>query len=422
MKIKEVINYKIKVKNINKNKALMILIVFFIIMLGLTLLSRFSDSLTIPLVTTAKITSQTVSKDIEVSGVIMQTKDINIDVVEGLTIENVNVNIGSNIKAGDTLVQFNLEEINKKLNEINKQINDNNKGYSRAVEDYNMAKSKLEKEINSLKSEVDSLKSELDSAQDPTERNQLKAQYDEKLKTYNEAVNTKDETLLSSKRAIEDNEVGNKNDILNEQVTLLNTIKEKEGKLISDKDGYVTNVIAKAGEKTAGGSIISMADSSSDYKFTAQITKDQKKKLDLEKKVSVSCDGKEVIENLKIDSISINSENKEMYDLVVNVPAKNAIVGNNAVLKVDNDDSSAEACIPVEALHNEDNKYYVLVISKRDTVLGSEDYAMRVDLDIKDKDDRYVAIEPMLLSSEQEIIVDSNKSIKEGDRVRKETK
>ena len=55
-------------------------------------------------------------------------------------------------------------------------------------------------------------------------------------------------------------------------------------------------------------------------------------------------------------------------------------------------------------------------------MLGSEDYAMRVDLDIKDKDDRYVAIEPMLLSSEQEIIVDSNKSIKEGDRVRKETK
>ena len=424
MKIKEIINYRVKVKNINKNKALMILIVFFIIMFGLTLLSRFSDSLTIPLVTTEKVSSQSINKNVQVDGAIMESKEINIEAVEGLTVDSVNVNIGSNVKAGDILVQFNLEEITNKLNEINKEINDNNKAYTRAVEDYNVAKSKLEKDINILKSDVDSLKSALDSAEDPTERNELKTQYDAKVKEYNEAINSKEETLLTNKRAIEDSEVGNKNDTLNEQAKSLSAIKEKEGKLISDKDGYITNIIAKAGEKTTGGAIISMADNSSDYKFTAQISKDQKKKIRLGQKVSLSLTSSEMelIENLEINSISVNTEDKEMYDVVVNVPSGKANVGDTATLKVENDDSNTALCVPVEALHYENNRYYVLVMSERDTVLGSEEYAMKVDLQIKDKDDKYAALKDFSLSSDQEVIVSSNKSIKEGDRVRKETR
>ena len=45
-----------------------------------------------------------------------------------------------------------------------------------------------------------------------------------------------------------------------------------------------------------------------------------------------------------------------------------------------------------------------------------------MNLDIKDKDDKYAAIEDYEISPDQDIITESNKVFKEGDRVRKESK
>ena len=127
MKLQEIINYKIKAKNVNKNKALKILIYFFIVMFALTLLSRFSDSLTIPRIKTAKVSGQTINHNVEVSGEIVETKELNIDLLGELKIDSVNVTKGSKVKAGDILIQLNLNDINEKITELQKEINESSK-------------------------------------------------------------------------------------------------------------------------------------------------------------------------------------------------------------------------------------------------------------------------------------------------------
>ena len=378
MKIQEIINYKIKVKNVNKNKALKILIYFFIVMFALTLLSRFSDSLTIPRVKTVKASGQTINHNVKVSGEIVESKELNIDVVAELKVESVNVQQGSKVKKGDTLIQLNLDEINTKIAEIQNQINDTTKAYTRAVEDYNLAKEKSDNNINRLYNEKNSLESRLNSTTDSAEQQEVKAEYDAKVSEYNEAVNSKEESLLTLKRAIEDAAVGNKNDKLNESLNELNKIKENKGAVIAEKDGYITNVVVKPGDVTVDGTAISMADESSDYKFTSQITKEQKKYLKVGQEVELQLDSDYgYISGLTIDAISVNAENKEVYDIVVSVPSSEATIGENATLNVVNDESNTRMCIPVEALNKDGNQYFIYVVSERDTILGTEKFAMR---------------------------------------------
>ena len=55
---------------------------------------------------------------------------------------------------------------------------------------------------------------------------------------------------------------------------------------------------------------------------------------------------------------------------------------------------------------------------QKDTVLGTEWFAERVDVTIKEKNELYAALAEGALDDEAQVILSSNKSIKAGDRVR----
>ena len=105
MKIKEIIKYQWKSKE-NKTlqqKALKILGYFLVLMFILTILSRFADSLLIPIVKTETSKGMTITHEVEANGSIIQNREEGIDVIENLKVSYVNVYPGSEIKEGDTL-------------------------------------------------------------------------------------------------------------------------------------------------------------------------------------------------------------------------------------------------------------------------------------------------------------------------------
>ena len=74
MSIKSIVNYQWK-KKVNKTlqeKALKALLYFFILMLCFTLLSRFADSLLIPIVKTETSKAMTITHEVEANGSIIQ--------------------------------------------------------------------------------------------------------------------------------------------------------------------------------------------------------------------------------------------------------------------------------------------------------------------------------------------------------------
>ena len=75
--------------------------------------------------------------------------------------------------------------------------------------------------------------------------------------------------------------------------------------------------------------------------------------------------------------------------------------------------------VPLQALHEEQNGCYVLVLQEEQGVLGTQLVVKRLDVQVVDKNNTNAALEEGLLTSEQEIVSSASRSIQEGSRVRR---
>lgn len=420
-RIKNIINFEIKPELREKYKAINIMVYFLIIMVALTLLSRFSDSLTIPRVTTSKGIQGTISHEIKGEGVIYESKETSVTTMEDIKIDSINVNVGDEVKVGDALVTLNMSNIESTLKSAEDELSKSNLAYNRAVEDYNIAAKKIDNDILTAKNEMDSAKSDYDSAAEE-EKEEIKGIYEGKKSAYETLANSKEETLLSYKRAMEDAKSID-NTELSKKVEALRELKNNGGNVKSTIDGYVIKVNGAAGDVTASTSLIDLADSSSENKLTIQTSKDNKKLVASGGVVNVNLnDGKTNITNLKIESVKVNAENSEILDVTVKLPLGQGKIGEYGEMIIPAESKKYDVIVPLEAIHQDNKEYYVLVMGEKETILGNQQVANKISITIADKNGDQVAVKDSALSVYDEIILTSNKDIKDGDRVRKESK
>ena len=429
MKIKEIIKYQWKSKE-NKTlqqKALKILGYFLVLMFILTILSRFADSLLIPIVKTETLKGMTITHEVEANGSIIQNREEGIDVIENLKVSHVNVYPGSEIKEGDTLFEIDLTDLKSQIQQVENEISEKEKNLSRATEDYNLAVSRQDKIISDALDaykEAENLVNKYNNASEEEKQSLDKEaiEYDYNLKKtdYNQAVNDKSSNLLMEKRALEDVKEASNTDELKKKLENLKKIEGAEGKFVSEKEGIVTNVAVVAGDVTSAGSAVYLADKESGYKFVAELSKDLKKYAKQGQSVVLKIgNSKNEIGDLTIDSISKGEDDN--YKVSVLLPTGVGEIGDGGNLTLSSKSKKYQVCVPLEALHQEgQDKYYILVVGEEDTILGTEKVAVRVDVSIADKNDTYAALTEGTISNSQKIIVSSNKTIKEGDRVRLE--
>lgn len=405
------------IKEEKRYKAINTIIYFLIIMFILTLLSRFSDSLTVPKVTTKKAQEGIINHEITGSGIIYESKSYSVTSLEGITIEKINVEIGDEVKVGDVLLTLNISNIEYLLKEVENEISKLNITYKRAVEDYNIALKKFDKNIESAKKEMELAKSNYDLAKENKE--ETKSIYEEKKSSYEELLDNKEESLLPYKRAIEDSQnIDTTN--LTKKVEILKNLKNNKGNIKSEIEGYVIRVNLKEGSLTTETSLIDLSDKNSENKISFQISKDDSKFIEGTEKVDVKINnGKTDITDLNIESIKANSENPEVTDITISLPIGQGKVGEYGEIIIHGKSKNYDTVVPLEAIHQDSKAYYVLVIEKKNTILGVKDIASKISVKILDKNGLKAAIEDSTLSLDDEIIVTSNKSIGDGDRVRK---
>ena len=306
-------------------------------------------------------------------------------------------------------------------------ISEKEKNLSRATEDYNLAVSRQDKIISDALDaykEAENLVNKYNNASEEEKQSLDKEaiEYDYNLKktAYNQAVNDKSSNLLMEKRALEDVKEASNTDELKKKLENLKKIEGAEGKFVSEKEGIVTNVAVVAGDVTSAGSAVYLADKESGYKFVAELSKDLKKYAKQGQSVVLKIgNSNNEIGDLTIDSISKGEDDN--YKVSVLLPTGVGEIGDGGNLTLSSKSKKYQVCVPLEALHQEgQDKYYILVVGEEDTILGTEKVAVRVDVSIADKNDTYAALTEGTISNSQKIIVSSNKTIKEGDRVRLE--
>lgn len=120
--VKEILKKKLPEKKDETSKrqqiALKALVGFLVIMIALTALSRFADSIIIPKVTVTNAKSGRVKHTSEFAGTIVTKEDVEIEAKEGLTIEEIFVEEGQQVNQGEQLIKLDVEELESQIKSI----------------------------------------------------------------------------------------------------------------------------------------------------------------------------------------------------------------------------------------------------------------------------------------------------------------
>ncbi|MFR1823913.1 MAG: efflux RND transporter periplasmic adaptor subunit [Clostridium saudiense] len=427
-KIKKIINFKYikKGKDTLQKKAVKALFAFLVLMIGCTMLSRAADSMTIPRIKVDTPKSKTIVDEVKAKGVVAKNREEKISVVEGLKINYVNISVGSSIKVGDTLVELDKDDLQAKVDEIKKNIEQEQKTLSRATEDYNKAINTKKKAVQTALNEMNTAKQALDNYNNLSEEEKdsmmeesLKADYESKKELYNSAVADSNDTV-DLDRSLQDTKDSLKIEEYNKELAKLQPLLDASGKIVSEKEGIVTSVVAENGGVTTD-TIASIADKNEGYKFVGEIDKSNRTLVKQGQTVALNLGSSGIIENLTIDSISKNDDNPDTLKVTVVLPVGIGEIDESGEIIVSSKSKKYGTCVPLAALRQGDgDSYYILVVTEKETVLGEELTAKKVDVKVEKRDGEYAAVSDGSLGRNDKIIIDSNKTVEDGDRVRLE--
>lgn len=428
-KIKKIINYKYvkKGKDTLQKKALKSLVAFLFVMIICTMLSRFADSLTIPVITTENPKTKTIVDEVKASGRIVKSREEKISIVEGLKIDYVNVSLGSTIKVGDTLVELNIDDLNNKISELRENVEKEEKTIARAIEDYNKAIESKNQSVTTALNELNVAEKALndyaalkDEEKDPMIQESLNADYENKKAMYNQVVSEANDTT-DLDRNLQDIKDSVDTEKYYKEIEKLQPLIEAKGLVKSDREGIVTSVFAESGGITSD-TIISIADKNSGYKFIAQIEKDKRSTVKQGQEVALTLNNSQTVDKLTIEAIANSTENPGYLDITVILPVGIGEIDDMGELIISSTAKKYGTCVPLAALRQgENNNYYVLAVSEKETVLGTEKVAKKIEVRVEKKDGEFAAISDGTIARNEQVIVGSNKTVEDGDRVRLET-
>ncbi|WP_287713705.1 hypothetical protein [Blautia sp.] len=314
-------------------------------------------------------------------------------------------------------------EIRARVEQENaRELTDAQQGFQEASQALLEAQNALSEAENSIKAAGEQSAEEQEA--------QLLADIEAKGQALEEAVKAKEDGEIQAGRALEDagaaegtdstEKINNLDlDAKKKSLEKLEKLKEDQGQILSPVKGVVTELKVSAGDNTPDTAIMTLADLSSGCRFVMQIDKSLEKYIARKDPVRLSpADGQKDIENLEVESITPDGEDKTKLNVTVLLPADTLEIGAAAKMTSMRKEKVQDTCIPVEALHMENSKYYVLVAEEKETVLGTELTAARKDVVVKDKNSTYAALEGSSLLPDDLIITGSDRNIGAGSRIR----
>ena len=359
--LKEKVNLKElwnRVCSLELNKKVKIVIIFLAVMVGLTIISRVTYQMILPKVVMGQADSGTIHHTIHTQAEVKSLSESPVFTTEGLLVDKVVVSTGQAVRKGDVLYTIEKNPLDQMIAEEQGEVN------------------AISKQIQQMKAESDgtSVSAEVYSLQQ------------ERWK--------KDQLLQEHKK-----------------------IKRAGYGICAPQDGVVTALETKAGQKTQGTADVMLADSGQNLTAVVTLSSDEESSYVSKDTIvtASSSDGKSA-DNLAVASI----DNREAEGtIVLNIPLPQSEFSLGQLLSVELNSSSQkyDCCIPRSALNMEGSSYFVFTVTAEETILGREYTAKKMEVTVLDKNRESVAVEG--ISSGQMIIVQSDKILSNGNKVRK---
>ncbi|MGL6173462.1 MAG: biotin/lipoyl-binding protein [Cellulosilyticaceae bacterium] len=210
-------------------------------------------------------------------------------------------------------------------------------------------------------------------------------------------------------------------EVKEKELSRLVGIKANNSTIIAPVDGTIDVINVKKGEKTASTTLITVISADTNYVFEAEIDQESAEKIAVGDQVSITLEGEKrpieedtVIE--RIVSVKGDENNKgNKKKVIVNLTQGTAGVSGKLVVRKESD--KYPSIVPIEAIREDNQGKYVLVVSKQVTTLGEQYITQRIGITEFDRNGKVVGVQGGL-SPQDQIITEANKPIAVGDRVR----
>lgn len=182
----------------------------------------------------------------------------------------------------------------------------------------------------------------------------------------------------------------------------------------------MTNIAITTGDFTTEGTAIRLADTSKGCRITASVSKADEKFVSKGSPVIITASGsKDKISDYTVSNITEHEEDKDLLDVSIDLPEGVLEAGISVEIEIQQKSKNYNTVLPLEALHEEQTGYYVLILQEEKGVLGSELTARRFEVEVLDKNDMKAALEEGTLTGDQEVISSSSRFIDDGAKVRR---
>jgi multidrug efflux pump subunit AcrA (membrane-fusion protein) len=373
-----------------------------------------------------------------------------------------------------------LENVKKSIYGTNgykkheKELQEANSKIIKAEENYKSVQKKNDLALSIEQDKLDQLQEVIDSIDNGTYDKEEAAQSQKQavdtakveLETKKENIKTTKKAVDSAKRALEaaqlDQKQSKEQDGLNETtfqkqveaaslrasaiqidleakmelVSELQDIQKNHGKIKSPVSGTVEQISYEEGKKSeADNSIVIITGG---YGIQIMVPKEQGEYVSIGDEIELTAKGKKDKITVQVDDISFttgsqntttnssanSSENgydssEELTKIIALMPEGEYIPGATLDAYITKNSDLYDICVPLTAIRSEGNETYCLITQPKKTVLGEELLAVKVPVNVVEKDDTMAAVEGAL-SVDDNVIISSNKNINEGDRVRLE--
>lgn len=390
---------------------------FAALLLLFALLSRAARSATMPTVTIGMPGGGEIEKTATCSGTIMPQKECRISLPEEITVTEVMVQVGQSVQTGDVLFCLSVEELQNKLEDLDAQI------------------TQLRAQKNQLTAQPDY------APTDPITDAQLALQRaQEDRQRYLENPDTSEDAQLAADRAVQDAEMALQRaldtyaeqqrqadasnavssadaavlqqqieDLLEEQEEY-KALLETDGQVLAETAGILTAVDAVAGS-SCDGVAATLGEAGSGWLLNLEMDADtfhdlpgQPSQIEVTQgnvsgdgtlQSSRESDGKTIL-SILLDDSSWTSGNAEV---VLRFPSQHYTT-----------------CLPVSALHQDSNGWYVYLVESSSTILGVENKLTALPVTLLDKNETTAAVEGISLQAK--VAVRGDKPLYAGDTVK----
>lgn len=442
----------------SKKKVIKGLGLFMAAMLVLTFVSRIVYVDRMPQVRWNYPTAAPIRNTLKADGTVEAVNSQAITGMEGLLVKRVCVAAGEQIEAGTVLYEVDLEDLQQKLSQleaeeavwqeqVQAETNAAAVEITRAQEDYDTTVAELDRKIAEQTALLEDAMEDLDlhlfriPEEDSSdeiwiawadERTRLDRVIEEKKRAIEESEFQKEKLLKEANRSIE-NAQNAKKEVdgaystsfsgigqikeRESKIAAWKQLAEEEGRVVSQQEGTVLEVMLKSGVRMGAEAVIRYADTQSSLVFHTTITQEEKAKVHTGDSVRLSFPGSSEEAAETIDSIV---QENGGYTVTVWLEPGVAQGRTEGVMEVTSTSEVYNFVVPKQALHNDGNTNYVYILEEKEGILGTEMSVRSLTVRLLDENEDKVAVMDDLLQSDMKIVVDSDRELENGIAVKAE--